>query len=163
RLEILASSGEYSCLDQRDHAIRNQFAMHAEILAVHQHGQHGIGNSANARLQHGTVFDKARDIAGDSHLQVVYDRPLQGTERPRRLHESIDIIDMDEAVAVGARHIVVDLRHNVLGNLGGGQGGVDTNSEAAIAVRIGRRDLDQGNVNGHFTAFKQTFNFAEIN
>ena len=78
------------------------------------------------------------------------------------LDDGIDVVDVDEAVAVGARHLIVDLGDHEMCALGGGQGGVDADAEAAEAVRIGRRNLDQGDIEGHGSAFEQVFNLAEI-
>ena len=56
---------------------------------------------------------------------------------------------MDKAIAVSARHVVVDLGDNVFGHPGGRQRSVNPHTEAAITVRIRRRDLDQGDVDRH--------------
>ena len=70
---------------------------------------------------------------------------------------------MNETIAIGSRHIVVDLGDNIAGTLGGGQRGVHANAKTAIAVRIRRRNFNQRHVNGHGAAFKERFNLTQIN
>ena len=87
----------------------------------------------------------------------------QSAQGTRRLDKGIDVVDVNEAVAIGARHVVVDLRDHVFGAFRGGQGGVDAYAEAAESVGIGRGDFDQGHVNGHGPALKQSLDFAQVN
>ena len=117
RLEVFPRSGQDARFNQRDHAVRYQFAVNGQIFPVHQQGQYRIGDSADAGLQNRAIFNQAGNVARDCDLQVGDHRLLQGAQRPRRLDESIDIVDMNEAVAVGARHVVVDLRHDVLAHI----------------------------------------------
>src|SRR6266516_1697818 len=70
---------------------------------------------------------------------------------------------MDETVAIGSRHVVVDLCDNVAGTLGGGQRGIHADAKAAITVGIGWGNLDQGNIDGHCTTLEQWFDLAQIN
>ena len=70
---------------------------------------------------------------------------------------------MDKAVAVGARHLVVDLRDDVTRALRSGQSGVDAYPKTAEAMRVGRRDFDERNIDRHRSAFEKFFDFAQIN
>src|SRR5436190_10971973 len=70
---------------------------------------------------------------------------------------------MNETIAVGSRHVVIDLRDYVASTLGGGQRGVHANAETAKTVRIRWGDFNQGHVNGHGAALEEFFDFAEIN
>src|SRR5579864_7058124 len=69
---------------------------------------------------------------------------------------------MDEAVPVGTGHIVVDLGNDVVGHLRRRQGSVDADAKAAKTVRVGRRHFDQGYIDRHDTALKESLNFAEV-
>src|SRR6266851_1443874 len=69
---------------------------------------------------------------------------------------------MDETVAIRPRHVVVDLHNNVAGTLGGGKRCIHSYPKTAKTVRVGRRHLDQGNVNRHFTTLEQFLDFAQI-
>src|SRR6266566_4309319 len=70
---------------------------------------------------------------------------------------------MNETIAVGSRHIVVDLRDHVAGTLGGGQRGVHAYAETAKPVRVRWGDFNQGHVKGHGAALEEFFDFAEVN
>src|SRR5438552_1833104 len=70
---------------------------------------------------------------------------------------------MNETIAISSWHIVVDLRDNIAGTLGGGQRGVNAYAETAKPVRVRWGDFNQGHVNGHGTALEEFFDFAEIN
>src|SRR5436190_7189730 len=70
RLVVLARAGDHTRFDQRDYSVRNQLAVNAQILAVHEEGQDGIGNSADTGLQHCPVLDQARYIARYRYMHV---------------------------------------------------------------------------------------------
>ena len=75
--------------------------------------------------------------------------------------DGVEFADVDKAVAVGARHLRVHLRHHGMRVLGGGKRGVYANAEAAVAVRVGRRHLDEGDVNGHLAALEQRLDLTQ--
>ena len=162
RLEVLALAGDHAGFDQGNHAVGDQFAMDAEVLAVDEQGQNGVGNAADAGLEHGAVFDQAGHVAGDGDVHLGDLGLLHRAERTRRFDDRVDFADVDEAVAIGARHLIVDLSDDVAGLLGGGEGRIDADSEAAEAVRVGRRDLDERDVERHGAAYEELFDFAEV-
>ena len=84
-LKFLRAPVMHARFDQRNHAVGDQLAVHAQVLTVHQEGQHRIGNSADARLQHRTIFDQAGDVARDGDLHLGDFGLLQRTERAGRL------------------------------------------------------------------------------
>ena len=89
RLEVLALAGDDTGFNQRDDAVGNQFAVYAEIFAVHQERQHRVGNAADAGLKHRAVFNQAGDVARDGHMQVGDFRLFHGAQsdgRTRRWH-----------------------------------------------------------------------------
>ena len=92
RLEVLALAGDDAGFDQRDDAVGDEFAVDAEILAVHEHGKNSVGNAADAGLQDGAVFDQAGDVAGDGDVQIGDLGLFHGAERPRFLDEDIEIV-----------------------------------------------------------------------
>ena len=105
---------------------------------------------------------RAGHVAGDGHVQFGDLGLLHGAQRARGLDDGIDLADVDEAVAIGARHLVVHLGDHEAGSLGSGEGGVDADPEAAEAVSVGRRDLDERHVNGHGAALEKIFDLAEV-
>ena len=48
----------------------------------------------------------------------------------------------------------------MLSDFGRGQSGINAHAKAAEAVRVGRRDLDERDINRHLSAFEQAFDFA---
>jgi hypothetical protein len=68
---------------------------------------------------------------------------------------------VDETVAIGARHLGIHLRHHTMGVFRGGQGAIHAHAKAAIAMRIGRRYLDEGDINRHVAAFEKGFHLAQ--
>ena len=139
RIEVLARAGEHSGFDQRNQTVGNHLAVSAQVLAIHEQWQYRIRYAADAGLQHRSVFDQAGDMARDGHMQAGDYRLLQCAQRARGFHDRVNVAYVDKAVAIGARHLVVDLRHHVVGQLGCGQRHVHTNAEAAKAMSIGRR------------------------
>src|SRR4051812_2580341 len=69
---------------------------------------------------------------------------------------------MNKAVAKSTGHVVVDLGDNLVCDPGSGESGVNPDAEAAVTVRIGRRNLDESNIDGHLPAFEEALDFAEI-
>ena len=90
-LKFLRAPVMHSGFDQRNHAVRNQFAVDAKILAIHQHGQHRVWNSADAGLQYGAVLNQAGDVARDRDLEVGHHRLLKRAQRTRGLDQGVDI------------------------------------------------------------------------
>src|SRR5260370_16892361 len=70
---------------------------------------------------------------------------------------------MNETVAIGSWHVVVDLRDHIAGTLGGGKRGVNANAKTAEAMGIRWRNFDQRNINWHGAALEQFLNLAEVN
>ena len=68
--------------------------------------------------------------------------------------ETIDGVDVDEAVAEGAGHTGVDLGDDVFGVGGGGLDDIDGDAEAAQAVDVGRGDGDQAPRREGFCRFR---------
>ncbi len=95
-------------------------------------------------------------------MQVGDLRPLHGAQRTRGFDDDVEIVDVNVAVAVGARHLVIDLGDHEAGLMGGGQGGIDADAEAAEAVGVGRRDLHERDIERHGAADEQFFDLAEI-
>ena len=62
-MQGLARAVDDAGFHQRDHAIGAHFAVDAQILAVVESFEHGIGNAADAELQGGAIGDQRRDVA----------------------------------------------------------------------------------------------------
>ena len=88
-------------------------------------------------------------------------RRLQLDDVLLALDDEVDLADVDERVAVGARHLRVDLRDDRLGDLRGRLGVVDRDAERAEAVLVGRRDLDQHDVGRQVALAEQLGDLVE--
>ena len=60
--------------------------------------------------------------------------------------ESRDLVDVKQRVPMGPRHPLVDLGHDVARACSGGQRGIDRCAQRAVAVAIGWRHLQQGDI-----------------
>ena len=69
-----------------------------------------------------------------------------GVQRPVGVHERGEPIDVDQRVAVRARHPLVDLGDDEARRVRRGQRGVDRRAQRAVAVAVGRRQLEQRDV-----------------
>src|SRR5216683_723792 len=81
-LKILPRAGNHTGFNQRHDAIGDELAMDAQILAVHEEGQHRVGDSPNARLQYCPVLYQTRHIAGYCYMHVSDDWLLEFAQRP---------------------------------------------------------------------------------
>src|SRR6266536_926098 len=162
RLEVLALASDDAGFDQRDDSVGDQFAMNGEILAVGEQGKNGVGDAADAGLEHGAVFDQAGHVAGDGGVHFGNFHLFHLAQRPGGLDHNVDFAHVDDAVAISTRHLIVDLCDHVASLMGGGEGCVQPDSKTAEPVRVGRRDLDQCDVEWHGAADEEFFNFAQV-
>ncbi len=75
----------------------------------------------------------------------------------------IDVADMNQTVAVRARHVRIDLCHNPISNVDCRPRHVNGNAQRAKAVSVGGRDLNQGHFHRQNPLAKQRRNFAQKN
>jgi hypothetical protein len=110
------------------------------------------------------VGHQGGDVGGDTVVQVVgarFARQLkQGTGC---FDERVDLTDMQEAVAAGARHVIIHFGDDQLAGAGRGERAIDAGAEAEVAVVVGRGHLHQHDVERHFARQKEAFDFAEEN
>ncbi len=129
--------------------------MNAEVPPVAEEGQHGVGDAADAHLQRGAVLDQAGAELGDPVLLFA---AVALVEFERGIGDRDDVGQpghVDEAVAEGARHAVVDLGDDHPGRFGGGLGQADLDAQAAKAVLVRRAEMNQGRVEGKDAMAKQ--------
>ncbi len=99
------------------------------------------------------------DPAGDF---VVLDRGEGLHQRLVVGHQPVDVIDVDEAVAPGARHARIDLRDHQTGVFQACPGDVHRNPQAAVAVLVRRAHLHDGGVQADAVAGKQAGDFGKV-
>ena len=111
-----------------------------------QEPEHRVGDGADAQLQGGPVVDQLRDPAADG----LFHRPDGGRSLFDQivvaLHDVVQLRHVDEGVAVGAGHLGVDLGDHGRGGLGGGLRVVDRDPERAVSELVGRRKLDERDI-----------------
>eukprot|EP00968_Pinguiococcus_pyrenoidosus_P016785 scaffold1638_cov258-Pinguiococcus_pyrenoidosus.AAC.9 len=137
-----------SVLHEAQEAVAEHLRVHAEVLMVLQGKQCRIRNDADPRLDRGAILHKRRDVGANLVVNV---QDLGGrvmVDRVVHFHGRFDEAHVDEGVAVGPRHVRVDLRDDGTGLLAGRHCHVHAGAQAAVAVLIGRADLDHGHVHG---------------
>ncbi len=78
--------------------------MDAKVPAVTQQAQHLVRHSAHADLQRRAVLDDRCNVGSDVDRDLLAWRMGELAERAFRLRQHVDPVEVDQAVAVGARH-----------------------------------------------------------
>jgi hypothetical protein len=129
-----------------DHRLRDYVRVDRQLAPIGQVSQHLVRHAAKADLKRGAVGDEPGDVAGDllghfaGRVMEVLDH---GGLDP---YEMGDAVERNPAVAGPARHRGVHLGDHGARGQGCGLGHVDRYPQAAGAVRIRRRDLNQRDV-----------------
>ena len=149
RREVLAR--KHLLLRVVDHTAPNQgyypvgecFGVESQVFMIAQGREYRVGDAAHADLEGRTVGNQLGDVAADLAVDFA---GLGG----RKLHQRFidfdggrEFRDVDQRIAVGERHVGVDLGDNDLRTFGGRNREVGRGAEAAIAVRIGARTVQQ--------------------
>ncbi len=127
----------HSALDERKYAVGHRLGVQSKVSVVAQSPEHGIGNAAHTYLQRGTIGYQFGNILPDTALCIGRNGRRYLDQRIVHLDARIKAADMYERVAVGVRHLLVDLRYNGLGTLDGRESQVGRDAVAAIAVTVG--------------------------
>mmetsp|Transcript_9493 Transcript_9493/g.35541 ORF Transcript_9493/g.35541 Transcript_9493/m.35541 type:complete len:381 (+) Transcript_9493:438-1580(+) len=127
-----------SVLHEAQEAVAEHLRVHAEVLMVLQGKQCRIRNDADPRLDRGAILHKRRDVGANLVVNV---QDLGGrvmVDRVVHFHGRFDEAHVDEGVAVGPRHVRVDLRDDGTGLLAGRHCHVHAGAQAAVAVLLVR-------------------------
>ncbi len=111
-----------------------------------QRFQHAVGDGADAHLQRGAVLDQFRHERPDPARHRIDFRRVHLNQWLLRRHKMADVRDVEEAVAMGARHARIYLGDYRCGSLGGRLRHVYGYAQAAEAVGVRRRYLHQRNI-----------------
>jgi len=108
--------------------------------------QDSIRYRSNAHLEGGAVLDELGRMV--PYRLLLFARRWGSDLRQGLvvLDQPIELVDMDEAVAVYPWHVTVDLSDHDLRGVYSRSGHVDRDAEAAIATPIRRRHLNEGDV-----------------
>ena len=137
--------------------------MHAQMLLAEEVGQDRVRQRPEAHLDGVAVLDEAGHVIADPLGFGRRDRSLDFQQRFVMGNDEIDIPNVDESVAVDARHEPVDLGDDHPGVLRGRLDDVDADAEAQVAVVVGRGGLDQGHIDPDGAALKQRRHVRERN
>ena len=125
--------------------------MNAQILQIGlaDHHTHGVGHTADAQLEAGTVGDLTHHQL--SHLLIDLGRLGRGQDTHgiiAAFHDHIYIGDMDclAKAAVNTGHLLVDLHDDRLGGVAHGLQVGGGNAEVEVAVLIHGGNLEHGNI-----------------
>jgi len=77
-------------------------------------------------------------------------------------HE-VDCVHVDESVAVNPGHIFIDLGDDDVRIVDGSPANIDADAQAHKAVFVGKRGLNEGDINGYSFAVDQVGNFGKKN
>ena len=88
-------------------------------------GEDSIGNGSDAHLKGGAIFDEFRTVGTDFGFDLGYWFCVHFRYRGVVLDECMDVVNVNKAVAVGARHVAVDLGDDVFGGNNGRTGCFD--------------------------------------
>ena len=115
--------------------------------------EHGLRNAPDAEFDGGAVLHQRGDVFGNlpGRLGDFGRSALPESASSHGTSTSMSY-DVDEAIAQRARHVRVDLRDDERGVFGGAFDDVHRHAEAAHAVLVRRRDLDQGHVQRQLAA-----------
>jgi hypothetical protein len=117
-------------------------------VVVGEGGERRLGDRADPELEGGAVVHQVGDVAADRLLDL--GELLGGllVDRVVDLDQVVDLLDVDERVAVGPRHPRVDLGDDRPRDLDRRVGHVDRDAQRAVAVLVRGRDVDEGDVDG---------------
>ena len=139
-MDLFAVAGEDARLDQVDDAVRAHLAVHAEVFMVAEAAEHGVGHTADSGLKNGSVRYQRRDMRGDAALDVRRRLHRKLEQRAVGFDDGVDLADVDEALAVGARHLPVHLDDEMARAETRGHAAIDGRAKAEKPVVVGGLD-----------------------
>ena len=132
--------------DEIDDTVGEHLRMQAQVVFVSQVREDRIGDHSDPRLNRRPVADQPRHILAYSHGHFVGLGWRPRDQGQVALYDIIYILQMHEAVAECSGHLFVDLCDHDLGHIRPRLDNVDRDSERAVPVTVGRRDLDERDV-----------------
>jgi len=84
----------------------------AQLAVVLERREDRVRHRADAHLERRAVVHEPRHVPPDGLLHIGPRRRREVRQRPVHLHAEVDLADVQQPIAVGARHLRVDLRHD---------------------------------------------------
>lgn len=142
----LTGVGDRAGVVQINQAVGKHLGMDAEVLPVVEAGENGVGDSADAHLQGGTVGHQLRDDVSNLRLNRRWLLYGVGTEGAIGVNELCDFAEVDGRGTEGSRHLLIDLRNDDSRGIYGGARSIDAGAERTVAMAVRRGKLYEGNV-----------------
>jgi len=142
----LAGVVDDALLHQLDDAVADELRVDAQVLLAAEVRENGVGDRSVAHLDGVAVLDEAGHVVSDPLGDFRVGRGVVLQQRLVVGDQEIDVVDVEEGVAVDPRHVTVDLCDDHPGRLGGGLDDVHADPHAEIAVVVGQRGLQERHV-----------------
>ena len=158
----LARAVDGARLDQLNNAVGDHLRVNAEVFLVLEEAKHRLRNAPDAELNGGTVFHQRGDVFGDlpGRLGDFSRRHFQN--RRLRRHQHVNVMGVDGTIPERPRHVRVHLRDDERGIFGGALHNIHRHAQAAHAVRVRRRDVDEGHVERELAGVKQARDVRQV-
>src|SRR5271166_3597297 len=145
-VQSLVTSGHDAAVDQIEHRTRDDIGMDAEVLPVVEVPKRLVAEAPKVGLDGGAVVDDLRDILRYPLGDLIVRRMLVFSHGRIDRHDCREPLDMQETVAQRPGHVGIHFRDDRLCSLQHTGCDIDRYAEADIAMRIGRRDLNQRHI-----------------
>ena len=151
RIDLLHAVVDDTRLDERKDTIGAELSVDTEILVAGEGSEDGVGDTTNAHLQGSTIGDERCAVLADSHIDGGEGSSGGLGGGVVNVHDSIEGVEVNKGVTMGAGHVRVDLGDDVLGTLGRSERAVNGDTHRAPAVSIRGRDVDKSDIKGKNT------------
>jgi len=135
--------------------------MNPEVAVFLQGTRHGLRRVAKAELERRTIIDKLRRVAPDPAVALVEFRRLHLRQVRFLFDEPVDVAHRNEAVAMRARHLRVDLCDHRARRFHRRLDHIHAHAQRALAVLVRRAHLDQGHIDRQWAFRKQGGHFRQ--
>ena len=162
-VDRLAVAGDGAALDQLDDVVGDHLGVNAEVFLVLEKTEHRLRDAPDAKFNRRAVLHQRGDVFGNlpGRLGHLGGRHFQNRRLGR--HQHVNVVDVDETIAQRPRHFRIDLRDDQRGVFGGALHDVHRHAEAAHAVLIRRRDMNEGHVQRELPGIEQTRDVRQVN
>jgi hypothetical protein len=157
----LAATGHHAGLHEVHDRIGNDVAVDAEVTAVGQMAQRLVGHPTEPDLQRRAILDDRGDVARHSLCDLAGFGMTILRQWGVDADQRIEAVEVDEALAVRARHRRVDLGDHATRHAQDCRRKVHGHAEADEASDIGWRDLEQGDVDRQQPARQEHWHLLE--
>ena len=163
-MQRLARAGDDAGFHQLDDAVGNHLAVDAQIAVIAQETQGGFGNAADAGLDGAAVGNQLRHAPADGAVHGGHGVRRVLHQRVRGLDQGVGAADVQEGIAAGARHAVVDFHHHAARHgRDDGVGHIGAHAQAHVPVLVGRGALQQAHIHGQGAGAEQLLDLAQEN